>query len=390
MIKTLLALIITATLSFAAFAQTYENTSQKMLSLTNERITIGGYAQIDYNQPLSNTVHKNGKIDIHRIVLLLAYNFSERTQFITELEFEHVKEVYVEQAWINHRIMNGLNLRGGLMLVPMGLINEYHEPPTYNGVERPNVDKYIIPTTWREIGIGINGNIINYGIDYQFYLLNGFNGYDGTAQFNGKSGLRGGRQKGAESYISSPNLAAKVNWFSIPGLKLGISGYMGDSQSKLYNNIDKTDTEAIAKADSSVIGISMLGLDAIYTLNNLELRGQYILGDLSNAMAYNQFTGSDVGSAIQGWYSEIAYSIDMGKENVYKLKPFVRIEQYDTHHKVDDLTIKNDIYNRTDITTGVSLELSKGAVLKADYQIFKNAASDDNNGQVNFGIGVWF
>ncbi|HKK81686.1 MAG TPA: hypothetical protein VJ909_05520, partial [Prolixibacteraceae bacterium] len=364
--------------------------SQKMLSFTNEKITFGGYAQIDYNQPLSSTFYKNGKLDVHRMVLLFGYNFSERTQFITELEFEHVKEVYVEQAWVNHRITNGLNFRGGLMLVPMGLINEYHEPSTYNGVERPNVDKYIVPATWREIGLGINGNLISYGIDYQIYLLNGFNGYDGTAQFSGKSGLRGGRQKGAESYISSPNVAAKVNWFSIQGLKIGLSGYMGDSQSKLYNNIDKTETQAIAKADSSVIGINMLGLDAIYSLNNLELRGQYILGNLSNAKAYNQFTGSDVGSAIQGWYTEVAYSIAMGKENTYNLKPFIRMEQYDTHHKVDDLTVRNDAYSRTEITTGVSFELSKGAVLKADYQLFKNAASDESSGQLNLGIGIWF
>jgi hypothetical protein len=76
--------------------------------------------------------------------------------------------------------------------------------------------------------------------------------------------------------------------------------------------------------------------------------------------------------------------------NTYNLRPFIRIEQYDTHHKVDNLTLKNDLYNRTDITTGISFELSKGAVLKADYQVFKNAASDDNNSQVNLGIGVWF
>ena len=82
------------------------------------------------------------------------------------------------------------------MLIPMGIQNLYHEPATFNGVERTNVDKYIVPATWREIGIGISGRSIEHSFNYQAMIVNGFNGFDGDGVFSGKSGLRNGRQKG--------------------------------------------------------------------------------------------------------------------------------------------------------------------------------------------------
>ena len=159
-------------------------------------LTIGGYGNIDYNQPIDNNVRQNGKLDVHRLVMLFGYHFNSKTSLITEIEYEHVTEVYIEQAFLNHRINSKLNLRGGLMLTPMGITNEYHESPTFNGVERPLIDKYLAPTTWREIGAGINGNLPSLTMKYQAYLMNGFNGYDGTSKLNGIYGLRKGRQKG--------------------------------------------------------------------------------------------------------------------------------------------------------------------------------------------------
>ena len=108
------------------------------------------------------------------MVLLFGYRFNERVQFITEIEFEHVKEVYVEQAFINYNLTDGLNLRAGLMLIPMGIINEFHEPTTFNGVERPSLDNAIVPTTWREIGIAASGRWDALALRYQAYIFNGF------------------------------------------------------------------------------------------------------------------------------------------------------------------------------------------------------------------------
>ena len=129
------------------------NTASRMMQ-DEDRLTVGGYAQIDYNQPISNGAYSNGNLDVHRMVLMFGYKFNQKVQFISEVEFEHVKEVFVEQAFLQYEITPWLKFRGGLMLIPMGIINEYHEPSTFNGVERPNLDKYIVPTSWGEIGGG--------------------------------------------------------------------------------------------------------------------------------------------------------------------------------------------------------------------------------------------
>ena len=194
-----------------------------------DRLTLGGYAQIDYNQPVNGGTFNAGGLDVHRMVLMFGYKFNEKIQFVSEVEFEHVKEVYVEQAFLQYEILPWLKFRGGLMLIPMGIINEFHEPSTFNGVERPNLDKHIVPTTWREIGAGFTGVFPSAALSYQLYLTNGFKSYDDGATLSGANGFRKGRQKGAESFINAPNLALKVNYFGISGLQLGLSGYSGKS-----------------------------------------------------------------------------------------------------------------------------------------------------------------
>ena len=174
-----------------------QNTSENILN-SDDKLIIGGYAQIDGNFTLDNNnkINSNGKLDIHRLVSFLGYNFSENLTFVSEIEYEHVVELYVEQAFLDYKIKDNLSFQAGLILIPMGIQNLYHEPPTFNGVERTNVDKYIVPTTWRELDSGLNGRINEQSINYQLMIVNGPLGYEnGNANFNGKNGIRGGRQK---------------------------------------------------------------------------------------------------------------------------------------------------------------------------------------------------
>lgn len=367
----------------------YENAAENMLK-SDSRLTIGGYGEVHYNQELDALTYNNGKLDVHRVIMLLGYNFSDKTQFITELEFEHVKEVYVEQAFLQHKINNYLNFRGGLLLIPMGIINEYHEPTTFNGVERPNLDKYIVPTTWREIGFGFTGNILPASLRYQAYLVNGFNGYDGSAKLNGKNGLRSGRQKGAESYINSPNFSGKLEYYGIGGLNLGLSGYFGNTQSTLFDGVDKSNTSAVATADSSVVGINMIGLDARYTNGALQLRGQVYTNAVSNTAQYNKFTGSDLGSGMMGYYVEAAYDVLRSAGTDMQLYPFVRYEYFDTQQKVAGDVQKDAAFAKKYLTSGLTLHLAKGAVLKCDLQLSKNETSNSFAKTFNAGFGVFF
>ena len=355
-----------------------QNAAQNILNGTiSKGVTIGGYAQVDYNQPEG----KNGKLDVHRMVLLLGYKFNDKVQFITEIEYEHVKEVFIEQAFLSYSLNDNLNIRGGLMLVPMGIVNEYHEPTTFNGIERPNVDKSIVPSTWREIGIGISGRFNEASLRYQAYIFNGFASVNGGKVLGGSNGLRNGRQKGAESTVNTPNLSAKVDYYGISGLRLGISGYFGRTQAE----------DELDDVDGADVGLSMVGLDARYTHKRFSARGQYIQAVLTDTDKYNVLNEADLGAELKGWYAEAAYNL-LPLKNEQKLDAFVRYEQYDTHAATLDAAISRNIgYNRNEWTMGLSYHIAPGAVVKMDYQILDNAViGNEAKGQLNFGFGIWF
>lgn len=373
----------------------YFNIAERLLH-TDGNLKIGGYGGVHYNQPVDSEIRQNGKMDVHRFIMLFGYSFSNNTQFVSEIEFEHVKEVYIEQAFLQHKINNFVNFRAGLMLTPMGLTNEYHEPNLFRGVERPLIDNYIAPTTWREIGAGFMGYILPASIKYQAYLMNGFNGYNGSAKLNG-SGLRSGRQKGAESFFSSPNFAGKVEYFGIRGLNLGASFYAGNTQSTLYNGINKNDDDALAIADSSVVGLTMVGLDARYSVKGLELKGQYYYSGISNTEQYNRFTAkadgtpNDLGSSLTGFYVEAAYNVFRSLENVHsELTPFIRYEKWNTQNTVEQGFTLNPAYNKKAIVTGLEWEMARGALLKADMQFVKSAAQSEYVKTFNAGVGIMF
>lgn len=400
--KRLFLLIFLAIQGIAANAQlventsnTYQNAADKLLQ-SEGKLMIGGYGEVHYNQQLSPETSNNGTLDVHRMVMLLGYTFSSKTQFISEIEYEHVREAYVEQAFLQHKINSYINLRAGLMLIPMGIINEYHEPTTFNGVERPLADTRISPTTWREIGAGITGHILPVSVKYQLYLVNGFSSYNGTATLGGKNGFRNGRQKGAESFVHTPDYTFKLEYYGIRSLNVGFSGYFGKTESTLYNGLDKNNQAAVSRADSSVVGLNMIGVDARYTLGGLQLRGQYYLSGIANSAAYNKFTAAngkknDLGSSMQGYYMEAGYNIFRHLSTTKnELVPFVRIENYNTHHSTEGGLAKNKAYNNDAITTGLTWKLAKGAVIKGDMQFVKSEAASEYSKIFSAGIGVMF
>ena len=395
----LFACLMTANLLFAQSVQEtnqYQNTAEKLIG-ANGSLTIGGYGEVHYNQILSGETRYNAQLDVHRIVMFLGYNFSSRTQFISEIEFEHAKELWVEQAYIQHKLNKYFNFQAGLMLVPMGVVNLYHEPVTFNGVERPLIDSKIVPTTWREIGIGLNGNYLPLSLKYQLMLVNGPVSYDGTnGLMSGGKGIREGRQKGASAFMSSPNFAGRVEYFGLNGLNLGLSAYFGKSQSKLYNKISLNDAALKLKADSSVVGIGMLGLDARYQTGGIQARAQLYYSQLSNTEQYNQFTKkngvlNDLGSSMYGYYAEAGYDVLHSLEKTeMELVPFVRYQEYDTHMTVASGIQKKDLYKEHVITTGLTLKLNRGVVIKTDVDFAKTNAAAAYTTTLNAGVGVMF
>lgn len=374
----------------------YTNSVEKMLN-DKPGLGIGGYGEVHYNQPINNNTKDLGTLDVHRMVMFLGYNFSNKTQFVSEIEFEHAKELWLEQMFLQYKINKFLNFRAGLLLIPMGIINEYHEPTTFNGVERPIIDNKIAPSTWREVGFGFSGNFLQAKTKYQLYIVNGFNGYDENGGlFSGSKALREGRQKGSKAYISSPNYTGKLEYYGVKNLNIGVSGYFGKSQSRLYNNLHKDSTNLIQNADSSIVNISMIGADIRYNLKGIKLTGQLYYTSLGNTEKYNIFTSkdgkyNDLGSSMIGCYGEIGYNVFHIVKNIKsELMPFVRYEVYNTHQSVENNITKNDKYYNTIITTGLTYTLVKGAVLKADVQFSKSKADEKYSKVLNFGFGVMF
>ncbi|MBC8395498.1 MAG: hypothetical protein H8E16_00165, partial [Flavobacteriales bacterium] len=315
--KTILTfLTLTFTFISAQESQQLNSYQQQFLNLSKleSGLTIGGYGEVTYNNYDSGP----SELDVQRLVMLFAYKFDDRVSFITEVEYEHVKEVYIEQAWLNYALTDNTNLRAGLLLVPMGIVNEYHEPTTFNGVERPSLDNKIVPTTWREIGMGISGRFNNLNMRYQAYIMNGPLSYDGVHKLKGTNGLRSGRQKGAESVGSDANLATRLDYYGILGLKVGLSYYTGKTQS--------IDTSLIG----SQVGLNMFGLDARYVKNNFSARYQYINANLSDTKQYNSSSGKDLGSQMGGYYIEAAYNVlPIGARQ--RLDLFLRYEDLNQH-----------------------------------------------------------
>ncbi len=196
-------------------------------SQKEESTTVGGYGELHYNEPNGD---RKGQLDFHRFIIYLDHSFNKWITFKSETELEHTNaasgELALEQAYLDFHLSERFGIRAGIILPPIGIINLYHEPPTFDGVERPNVDKSIIPTTWREAGAGVYGRLAEEWT-YQLYLVAGLD----ASGFSGKDGIRGGRQEGVQSKVTNPSVTGRMDYFQIQGMKLGGSFFLGNSAS---------------------------------------------------------------------------------------------------------------------------------------------------------------
>ncbi|TDI13966.1 MAG: hypothetical protein E2P04_02075 [Acidobacteria bacterium] len=353
-------------------------------------VSLGGYGEMVYNNRSSG----DDQVDFLRAVFYFGYKFNDRILFNSEIEFEHAKtgegedgEVAVEFAYLDFLVRDGFNVRAGLVLLPVGFLNELHEPPIFFGALRPQVERVILPTTWRESGVGAFGEVGPFS--YRVYVLNGL---DSTG-FSASSGLRGGRQDGSKAQANDIALAARVDWTMAPGLQVGFSGYLGDSGQ-----------------DAEVLGEELEGLVSVFDLHaewrwrGLRLRGLYARVDIDDAELINHqnLNASDggeksIGERLVGWYAEAAYDVLAHLDTRQQLSPYVRYEEYNTQDKVPDgyLTDPSDPF-RADpaldvqlLTVGVAFQPIPQVTIKVDFQDFDNQAGTGMD-QFNVALGYLF
>ena len=342
---------------------------------------ISGYMDFHVNKADGEA----GVIDFHRFVLLVSHSFTSKIRFVGELEVEHAfvegleesGELELEQAYIDFLLSRGFNIRAGMLLLPMGIINERHEPPVFNGVERPFVDTVIIPTTWFDAGAGVHGEV-GRGLRYRAYVVAPLD----AREFSADEGIREGRQKGGQATAASAAFTGRAEYLGIRGLTAGAAVWRGTSQVTRTPELNSAVTAAEA--------------DARYRRGRLELRGEIARVDIGNAAALNDSLGRAVGvppniaSALRGFYGEAGYRIwDAGAPR--DLVAFFRYENFDTQFRMPGGLLPLKEFDRDAFVVGTTYYPDPDVAVKADYIHLRNQSGIfANRHLLNVGLGWWF
>lgn len=349
-----------------------------------ESTTVGGYGEVHYTNPSGRNTPAT--VNLRRFVVYLAHTFTDRLAFRSELEIEDAKveppdaggEVALEQAYLDYRVSDRVTLRTGLVLAPVGIINETHEPPTFNGVDRPGFDHDVVPTTWREIGVGAVGTVpFAEGLSYRLYLVNGLRA-DG---FSDAAGIRGGRQEGRDASFANPSLTGRLEWVR-PGLRVGGSFWYGGT----------TAGDTLLGTGTFDAPVALLSADARYERGGFALRGVVATIGVSDADTINGLYGTAVGSRITGGYVEAAYDILrlLSAGASQRLNAFVRHERYDTQASVPAGTTRDPGLARRVTTLGLAYKPTFNTVFKGDYEVRRTAAGTGEGETLRLGIGYQF
>jgi hypothetical protein len=349
-----------------------------------ESSTIGGYGEVHYTNATGPDTP--GEVTVKRFVVYLAHSFNQRLSLRSELEVEDTKveggqdggEVALEQAYLDYRFSPAFTLRAGLVLPPIGIINETHEPPTYNGVERPLFDQDVIPTTWRDIGVGAVGTLSETaGLSYRVYLLNGLRAEGFTAD----QGIRGGRQEGKEASFANPSVTGRLEWVR-PGLRVGGSFWYGGSANQ----------NPVIGSGAFAAPVFLGAADVRYEVGAFAFRGEFANISVSDADRINAAFGGSVASRITGGYVEGAYNLlaPLAPTSSQRLNAFLRYENYDTQADVPDNVVENDALARRVTTFGLTYKPLYNVAFKGDYQLRRNRAGLGEDEVLALGVGYQF
>ncbi len=335
--------------------------NNKFSSATTSGVNVGGYGELHYNS-LDNQYQGPGakadktEVDFHRFVLFFSKEFSDDLRFFSEFELEHSLagdgkpgEVELEQAFIDLDLNESLTARGGLFLVPVGILNETHEPPTFYGTERNPVEKNIIPSTWWEAGAGLYGEIAP-GLSFDAAIHSGLN--------HSNYKIRSGRQKVAKAKANDIAVTGRIKWTAVPGLEVAATF---QQQQNITQGAD-ADASATLFETHAVYQSGPFGVRALYATWSID-------GDGAAAVGMDEQTG---------FYVEPSFKIN---ENI---GVFTRYNSW------DNAAGNNTDSEYTQIDVGINVWLHPQVVVKADYQNQSSPDGKDEFDGFNLGLGYNF
>lgn len=356
-------------------------------------VSIGGYGEFLYerfseDREDDEPANRQDRFDALRAILYVGYKFSDKLLFNSELEWEHGStgqggEASIEFAYVDYLLTPALGLRAGLLLSPMGLTNELHEPPIFLGTTRPLVESVIIPTTWRANGAGVFGDV--GGFQYRAYALTSLDAVGGgssRAGGFGAGGLRGGRQKGAVEVAEDFSVVGRVDYTGILGLMVGGSAMLGQTGHNRIvggEELDATATILEGHADYSARGLDLRALYAVATVD-----------DVAQLNAARKLTGGgSVGERLTGGYAQVGFDVLRAMDTSHQLSPYVRYEAVNTQAEVPTGFLEDPATDRTVWVLGAMWKPIPQVSVKADYQVHGNGAETGVN-QFNINVGYLF
>jgi hypothetical protein len=364
-------------------------------SPTKPAFSLGGYGELHLSSAADGDGGRAGEVDFHRFVLFFGHQYDENFRFYSELEMEHAYAgpgkpgaVELEQAFIEYGSQTlPFRVRAGLVLVPFGHLNNIHEPTAFHGVERPKVDSVIIPTTWREAGLGVVGTI-GETAGYEAYLISGLN----AADFSAGKGLRGGRTGVAEAYAGAPAFVARLHAEPAMGLEVALSGYVGDAGANIPDKqvevgvaggaFDLRYKNHAIEARAEVAAFSLSGSEALATPATAAVPAT------ATTPAIPAKPASVVGSLITGGYLELGVDLLELAGRSQELVPFVRYEQYDTTAEVADGLVDPETAG-TDLVFGLTWRPIPQIAFKLDH-IVRTAEAGSEEQVTSAGLGYMF
>ncbi len=342
---------------------------------------ISGYGELDYIFKKNNSNGNGGNtLDPHRVVLNVTSQLTDWIEFNSELEWEHGGSdggadgsISVEQAYLTFKVNPALKINTGVMLMPMGAINQNHEPVNFYSTARPALDTYLIPSTWQEMGVGISG-ALHKKIDYQLMAVTGL---DGT-NFSAEKGLREGRQGFKKDNNRNFAVTGRIDVRPVESLVTSLSVYTGNS----------------APGGSSTAYTTIAAIDGQYRFSDFELAGEYVHVYQDRPDVLNTDIGRNMsGYWIEGAWHALPAAWKKGRLTNADAVLFARYSELDTQDGgAVDPSKTSGRFNRNYTTVGVSFMPIPAVAIKADYQFFRDHRSagetpvDNDKFQVTVGF----
>ena len=337
-------------------------------------LSIGGYGEMFYANPEDGGDYA----DVYRFITYIGYKFNDWIVLNTEIEFEHGADagnggkVVVEFFYLDFSLSEQTNLRLGHVLTPMGLVNLRHEPTLFNTVQRPEIEKRLLPSTWHENGALVYGRFDSADIDYTAGVINALNLNNDDAKAPDYGWIREGRLGASKDAPFDPAFVGRVDYTGINGLMVGASVYYGDG-----SNVEDGET------DVSGLDTTIFDIHASYDNGPFSMYGLYTQTNMDGA---ENLSGTAVEKA-SGYYVNASYDISSLVGLNYKLPVFAQYQDLNPVEKTvngsDEDTFQTEI-----VTIGVNFFPADQVVLKADYAM-KEVNNVDTN-TFSFGLGFIF